>query len=45
VKAAMCSRDLHAIFYFCTIGFLVTMNVVVRFPDFGQMLAELAIFP
>jgi hypothetical protein len=30
---------------FCTIGYLIAMNEVIRFPDFGGMIAALATFP
>jgi len=38
-------QDLQSILAFCTIGFLLTMNLVLRFPDFGAAMAELALFP
>jgi hypothetical protein len=37
-------RDLHAVAAFALIGLLLTINVVLRYPDFGQAFAELAIF-
>ena len=39
------NRDLNAVIGFCTIGYLVAINVILRFPDFGEMAAALAIFP
>jgi hypothetical protein len=38
-------RDLQAVAAFALIGLLLTINVVLRYPDFGQAFAELAIFP
>ena len=51
--AVMCSQvrdfvtnpELHCVVAFCTIGFLVMLNVVVRFPDLGELIASTAIFP
>lgn len=45
LAAAVSNPDLQAVFFFCTIGFLVTINVVLRFPDFGLTVAQLAMFP
>ena len=39
------NRDLQAVFGFVTVGFLLTINVVLQFPDFGQAFASLAVFP
>ncbi len=39
------NRDLHAVVAFCAIGILLTLNVVLRFPDFGAQVASLAVFP
>ena len=43
--AAISNRDLQAVVVFSTIGFLVTINVVLRFPDFGEIVAQFALFP
>ena len=43
--AIISSRDLHFIVGFCFAGFLLTVNVVMRFPDFGQAFAALQVFP
>ena len=43
--AAIANPDLHAVFYFCAIGMLATINAVLRFPDFGLAFAQLAVFP
>jgi hypothetical protein len=43
--AAISNRDLHAIILFCTIGFLLTIDAVLRFSDFGALFAQLASFP
>jgi hypothetical protein len=42
---ALSNPDLQTVFFFCTIGLLVTFNVVLRFPNFGETVAQLAIFP
>jgi hypothetical protein len=39
--AAMTDRDLIALVIFCGIGILLTINVILRFPDFGVRLEEL----
>ena len=39
------NRDLHAVVAFCTIGVLLTLNIILRFPDFGLQAANLAVFP
>lgn len=38
-------RDLQAVAGFTLIGLLLTINVVLRYPDFGQVFATLAMFP
>ena len=43
--AIISNRDLHFIVGFCLAGFLLTVNVVMRFPDFGQAFATLQVFP
>jgi hypothetical protein len=43
--AILSNRDLHFVVGFCLAGLLLTVNVVLRFPDFGQMFAALQIFP
>ena len=43
--ATVCDPDLHCVVIFCAIGLLATINVMLRFPDFGQVAAALAIFP
>jgi hypothetical protein len=43
--AIISNRDLHFVVGFCLAGLLLTMNVVLRFPDFGQTFAALEIFP
>jgi len=45
IVAALGGGDLQAVAIFCLIGFLLTFNVIVRFPDFGRLVAELAVFP
>jgi hypothetical protein len=37
--------ELHSIVAFCTIGLLVMLNVMMRFPDLGEVIASNAIFP
>lgn len=43
--AALSNRDLHAVVAFCAVGILLTLNVILRFPDFGAQVASLAVFP
>ena len=43
--AVISNPDLQAAFLFCVIGFLATVNAVLYFPDFGEMVAQLAVFP
>lgn len=38
-------RDLQAVMMFAAIGLLATINAVLYFPDFGEALARLAVFP
>ena len=45
VAAIVFKSDLQAVAIFCVIGLLLTVNVIVRFPDFGLQLAELSVFP
>lgn len=45
IAAVISNRELQAVVMFCAIGFLATVNVVVRFPEFGATVAQLAIFP
>ncbi len=45
VSAAISNPDLQTVFFFCTIGLLATANMILRFPDFGLMEAQLAVFP
>lgn len=37
--------DVQAIGAFCAIGFLTMVNVILRFPDFGGILAQMALVP
>ncbi len=45
ISAAISNPDLQAVFFFCTIGLLATGNMILRFPDFGLTMAQLAVFP
>jgi hypothetical protein len=45
IVAAMSNRDLQAVAAFCAIGLLITIDAILRFPDFGQIFAQLALFP
>jgi len=45
ISAAISNTDLQAVFFFCTIGLLATGNMILRFPDFGLTMAQLAVFP
>jgi len=37
--------ELQTVVAFCMIGFLVTLNMALRFPDFGGLIADLECFP
>jgi hypothetical protein len=39
-KAASEKSDLFIVFAFSVIGLLVTLNLILRFPDFGAMIAQ-----
>jgi hypothetical protein len=43
--ATISNEDLQSVALFCAIGFLITINVVLRFPDFGEGFATVAVFP
>ncbi len=45
ILATVANTDLIMIVIFCAIGFLVTVNVVLRFPDFGATIEQLEQFP
>lgn len=45
VAAIAFKSDLQAVAIFCVIGLLLTVNVIVYFPNFGLQLAELSVFP
>lgn len=45
IAAVLVDRDLHAVAAFCAVGLLLTLNVVLRFPDFGAQVAALVVFP
>lgn len=45
LTAVLLNPDLQAIAAFCTIGILLTVNAVLWFPDFGELVAQLASFP
>jgi hypothetical protein len=32
--------DLHAVVAFCLIGLLLTLNLILRFPDFGAVIEQ-----
>jgi hypothetical protein len=38
-------RDLQSVVAFCAIGLLLTINMVLWFPEFGAMASALEIFP
>ena len=42
--AVASDQDLQAVAWVALIGILLTINVVLRFPDFGQAFAALAVF-
>ena len=43
--AAMADPQFVAVAAFCAIGLLITMNVILRFPDFGATLVQFQQFP
>jgi hypothetical protein len=45
VLAAIANTDLGFVVAFSLCGYLAALNLILRFPDFGQMVASLAIFP
>lgn len=45
VTAIRFMSDLQAVAIFSAIGLLLTINVIVYFPNFGLQLAELSAFP
>jgi hypothetical protein len=42
--SAVSDPELHTIVAFCLIGILVTLNIALRFPDFGGLVADLGSF-
>jgi hypothetical protein len=44
LRAAKADPDLFIIVAFCLIGLLVTINVILRFPDFGISVEQLQQF-
>jgi hypothetical protein len=45
VVAALTNRDFQAVVIFALIGLLATIDAVLRFPDFGAVMAQYAQFP
>lgn len=45
VAAIVFKAHLQAVAIFSAIGLLLTINVIVYFPNFGLQLAELSVFP
>ena len=45
VRDILTNPELHCVVAFCTIGLLVMLNVMMRFPDLGALIAASAIFP
>lgn len=45
VTATAANPDLIAVVTFCAIGVLVTINVILRFPDFGAIAEQIDRFP
>jgi hypothetical protein len=37
--------ELHFIAALCLVGLLLTINVILRFPDFGDAVAAVDLFP
>ena len=38
--AAIIDPDLHAVVAFCLIGILLTLNLILRFPDLGAVIEQ-----
>jgi hypothetical protein len=45
IATVLSDSDLHAVVAFCAIGILLTLNVILRSPEFGAQVAALAVFP
>jgi hypothetical protein len=45
LRAALSNQDLQFVVGFCVAGMLATIDAILLFPDFGESLAALAIFP
>jgi hypothetical protein len=45
VVAVLTNRDFQAVVVFGLIGLLATIDAVLRFPDFGAVMAQYAQFP
>ncbi len=43
--AAVTNRDFQAVVVFALIGMLATIDAVLRFPEFGAVMAQYAQFP
>jgi hypothetical protein len=39
-RAHVTDPSLHAVIAFCLIGFLLMLNLMLRFPDFGAIIAQ-----
>lgn len=37
---AIANPDLHGVVAFCLIGFLLALNLILRFPDFGTVIEQ-----
>jgi hypothetical protein len=37
---AITNPDLHAVIAFCLIGLLISLNLILRFPDFGAVIEQ-----
>jgi activator of 2-hydroxyglutaryl-CoA dehydratase len=36
--------DIIAVVLFCAIGFLITLNLLLRYPDFGELIERCKLF-
>jgi hypothetical protein len=45
VQATMADTDLQCVVVFCVIGLLLTINIILRVPDFAATSATLNFFP
>ena len=45
IHATISDSDLQCVTLFCAVGFLLTVNIILRVPDFAATVATLKFFP